>query len=57
MTSLEKPLSRVVSVFGQAVIVTLVPGDGPVGPHVTFRLKGQHKPYRSLYIELPAEEK
>ncbi|MGQ0721052.1 MAG: hypothetical protein ACT4PE_05690 [Candidatus Eiseniibacteriota bacterium] len=56
MTKLEKPMSRIVEVAGAEVVVTLVPEDGGIQPHIKFRLKGNHKAYRSQYIELPPVE-
>lgn len=55
MTKLEKPLSRLVDVQGQPVIVTLAPEDAGIRAHIKFRIQGQHKAYFSFYIELPRE--
>lgn len=53
MTPLEKPLSRVVEVAGQEIIVTLCPADAGILAHIKLRVKGQHKSYRAIYIEGP----
>ena len=53
MTKLDKPLAREVDVSGTTIIVTLVPEDAGIGAHIKFRRKGEHKAFRSLYIEAP----
>ena len=57
MTPLEKPLSRVVEVGGQEIVVTLCPSDAGILAHIKLRVKGQHKSYRAIYIEPPPEVK
>jgi hypothetical protein len=54
VTILHKPLSRIVEVGGQEIVVTICPADAGIMAHIKLRVKGQHKSYKAIYIEAPA---
>ena len=57
MTTLDKPLSRLIEFGGREIIVTVVPADAGFPPHVKLREKGHKKSYASWTIDPPATVK
>lgn len=55
MTALDKPLSRLVTIAGQEIVVTLVPEDAGIPAHLKLRRAGDKKSFRSIVLDPPSD--